>query len=102
MNSISSVSSYFNFACNIEQDILGITDDSRDVKNGYLFVARAGINSHGIKFIEDAISNGELFGFTGPINKQDGSVFLAEGEVATRAQLDTMMFYVEGIKAPMP
>jgi UDP-N-acetylmuramoyl-L-alanyl-D-glutamate--2,6-diaminopimelate ligase len=60
MNSISSVSSYFNFACNIEQDILGITDDSRDVKNGYLFVARAGINSHGIKFIEDAISNGAL------------------------------------------
>ena len=60
MNSISSISSYFNFACNIEQDILGITDDSRDVKNGYLFVARAGINSHGIKFIEDAISNGAL------------------------------------------
>ena len=60
MNSISSVSSYFNFACNIEQDILGITDDSRYVKNGYLFVARAGINSHGIKFIEDAISNGAL------------------------------------------
>jgi len=60
MNSISSVASYFNFACNIEQDILGITDDSRDVKNGYLFVARAGINSHGIKFIDDAISNGAL------------------------------------------
>jgi UDP-N-acetylmuramoyl-L-alanyl-D-glutamate--2,6-diaminopimelate ligase len=60
MNSILSVSSYFNFACNIEQDILGITDDSRDIKNGYLFVARAGINSHGIKFIDDAISNGAL------------------------------------------
>ena len=60
MNSISSVSSYFNFSCNIEQDILGITDDSRDVKNGYLFVARAGINSHGIKFIDNAISNGAL------------------------------------------
>ena len=52
MNSISSVSSYFNVACNIEKVILGITDDSRDVKNGYLFVARAGINSHGIKFID--------------------------------------------------
>ena len=60
MNRISSVSSYFNFACNIEQEILGITDDSRDVKNGYLFVARAGVNSHGIKFIDDAISNGAL------------------------------------------
>ena len=60
MNSISSVYSYFNFDCNIEQEILGITDDSRDVKNGYLFVARAGVNSHGIKFVDDAISNGAL------------------------------------------
>ncbi|MDA8958467.1 Mur ligase family protein, partial [Gammaproteobacteria bacterium] len=60
MNSISSVSSYFNVACNIEKFILGITDDSRDVKNGYLFVARAGINSHGIKFIDNAISNGAV------------------------------------------
>jgi UDP-N-acetylmuramoyl-L-alanyl-D-glutamate--2,6-diaminopimelate ligase len=60
MNSISSVSSYFNVACNIEKLILGITDDSRDVKNGYLFVAREGENSHGIKFIDNAISNGAL------------------------------------------
>jgi UDP-N-acetylmuramoyl-L-alanyl-D-glutamate--2,6-diaminopimelate ligase len=60
MNSISSVSSYFHFSCNVEQDILGITDDSRDVKDEYLFVARAGANVHGIKFIDDAISNGAL------------------------------------------
>ena len=52
--------------------------------------------------VKDAISAGELFGFTGPINKQDGSVFLKEGEVATRQQLDTMMFYVEGITSQVP
>ena len=52
--------------------------------------------------VKDAISAGELFGFTGPINKQDGTVFLAEGEVATRMQLDTMDFYVEGITASPP
>ena len=52
--------------------------------------------------VKDAISAGELFGFTGPINKQDGTVFLKEGEVATREQLDTMMFYVEGITAKQP
>jgi len=52
--------------------------------------------------VKDAISAGELFGFTGPINKQDGTVFLKEGEVATRQQLDTMMFYVEGITANPP
>jgi|TARA_R110000764_G_scaffold224444_1_gene313619 simple sugar transport system substrate-binding protein len=52
--------------------------------------------------VKDAISAGTLHGFTGPINKQDGTVFLAEGEVATRMQLDTMMFYVEGITAKAP
>jgi hypothetical protein len=29
-------------------------------------------------------------------------VFLKEGEVATRQQLDTMMFYVEGITSKVP
>ena len=52
--------------------------------------------------VKDAISAGTLHGFTGPINQQDGTVFLAEGEVATRLQLDTMMFYVEGITATAP
>ena len=52
--------------------------------------------------VKDAISAGTLHGFTGPINQQDGTVFLAEGEVATRMQLDTMMFYVEGITATAP
>ena len=52
--------------------------------------------------VKDAISAGELFGFTGPINKQDGTVFLKEGGVATRQQLDTMMFYVEGITSQVP
>ena len=54
------------------------------------------------QIVKDAISAGRLHGFTGPINKQDGSVFLKVGEVATRMQLDTMDFYVEGIKATPP
>ena len=52
--------------------------------------------------VKDAITAGTYFGFTGPINKQDGTVFLKEGEVATREQLDSMMFYVEGVTARMP
>jgi simple sugar transport system substrate-binding protein len=52
--------------------------------------------------VKDAITAGTYFGFTGPINKQDGTVFLADGEVATRMQLDTMDFYVEGITASAP
>jgi simple sugar transport system substrate-binding protein len=34
--------------------------------------------------------------------KQDGSVFLAEGEVATDLQLVTMDFYVQGMTGDIP
>jgi simple sugar transport system substrate-binding protein len=49
-----------------------------------------------------AIAAGEYHPFTGPINKQDGSVFLAEGEVATDEQLVTMNFYLEGMVGDIP
>ena len=52
--------------------------------------------------IRDQISAGTYFAFTGPLNKQDGTVFLAKGEVATRLQLDTMDFYVEGVEGKFP
>ncbi|AMY67896.1 BMP family ABC transporter substrate-binding protein [Frigidibacter mobilis] len=40
--------------------------------------------------------------FTGPLNKQDGSVWLAEGEVADDGTLAGLNFYVEGIKGDIP
>jgi|TARA_B100000795_G_scaffold34524_1_gene22778 simple sugar transport system substrate-binding protein len=40
--------------------------------------------------------------FTGPINKQDGSPWLAEGETASIGELMSMMFYVEGIDSQFP
>ncbi|HBZ45230.1 MAG TPA: BMP family ABC transporter substrate-binding protein, partial [Maritimibacter sp.] len=40
--------------------------------------------------------------FTGPINKQDGSVWLEEGETADDATLAGMDFYVEGIAGEIP
>ena len=49
-----------------------------------------------------AITDGSYHPFTGPINKQDGSVFLAEGEVATDEQLVTMNFYLEGMLGDIP
>jgi basic membrane protein A and related proteins len=49
-----------------------------------------------------AITAGEYHPFTGPINKQDGSVFLAEGEVATDEQLVGMNFYLEGMVGDIP
>jgi basic membrane protein A and related proteins len=49
-----------------------------------------------------AITAGTYHPFTGPINKQDGSVWLAEGEVANDGDLLSMMFYVEGITSEIP
>ena len=52
--------------------------------------------------IKDAISNGEFFAFTGPIYDNEGNLQLADGEVATDIQLNSMNYYVEGIDAKVP
>ncbi|MXU65279.1 BMP family ABC transporter substrate-binding protein [Oceanomicrobium pacificus] len=52
--------------------------------------------------IKDAIVAGELHSFTGPINKQDGTPWLAEGETADDGTLLGMNFYVEGIEGELP
>ena len=49
-----------------------------------------------------SIASGEYHPFTGPINKQDGSVWLAEGEVADDGTLAGLNFYVEGIEGDIP
>ena len=49
-----------------------------------------------------AITDGSYHPFTGPINKQDGSVWLAEGQVATDEELVAMNFYVEGMVGDIP
>jgi simple sugar transport system substrate-binding protein len=50
----------------------------------------------------DAIASGDYHPFTGPINRQDGSVWLAEGETADDGTLLGMDFYVEGLTATIP
>ncbi|MEO1732890.1 MAG: BMP family ABC transporter substrate-binding protein, partial [Pseudomonadota bacterium] len=50
----------------------------------------------------DAIAAGEYHPFTGPINKQDGSSWLAEGEVADDGTLAGMNFYIEGVTGEIP
>ncbi|MDP3339065.1 BMP family ABC transporter substrate-binding protein [Frigidibacter sp.] len=49
-----------------------------------------------------AIGDKSYHPFTGPLNKQDGSAWLAEGEVADDGTLAGMNFYVEGIKGDIP
>ena len=49
-----------------------------------------------------AIAGGRLHPFTGPINRQDGTPWLAEGETADDGTLLGMNFYVEGIEGTLP
>ncbi len=52
--------------------------------------------------IIDGIVDGSIHSFTGPIKKQDGSDWLAEGERADDGTLLGMNFYVEGIEGELP
>ena len=52
--------------------------------------------------LKDSLASGEYHAFTGPLNKQDGSPWLAEGETADDGTLAGMNFYVEGIEAEIP
>ena len=52
--------------------------------------------------IRDDIAAGSYHPFTGPLNKQDGSAWLADGEVADDGTLAGMNFYVEGITGSIP
>jgi simple sugar transport system substrate-binding protein len=49
-----------------------------------------------------SMAAGEFHPFTGPLNKQDGSAWLAEGEVADDGTLAGMNFYVEGVDGELP
>ncbi|MEL7115595.1 MAG: BMP family ABC transporter substrate-binding protein [Pseudomonadota bacterium] len=49
-----------------------------------------------------AMAAGEYHPFTGPINKQDGSAWLGEGEVADDGTLLGMNFYIEGLTGDVP
>ncbi len=50
----------------------------------------------------EKIASGDYHPFTGPLKKQDGSDWLAEGEVADDGTLAGMNFYVEGLEGDIP
>ncbi len=52
--------------------------------------------------LRDSMAAGEYHPFTGPIMKQDGTQWLAEGETASDEDLLGMNFYVEGITGDIP
>ena len=52
--------------------------------------------------LRDSIAGGGYHPFTGPLNTQDGSAWLAEGEGADDGTLAGMSFYVEGLTGDIP
>jgi simple sugar transport system substrate-binding protein len=52
--------------------------------------------------LKASIADGSYHPFTGPLKKQDGSDFLADGETADDGTLAGMNFYVEGITGDIP
>ena len=59
------------------------------------------VRAEALQMIED-IKTGAYHPFTGPLNKQDGSAWLADGEVADDGTLAGMGFYVEGLTGDIP
>jgi basic membrane protein A len=52
--------------------------------------------------LRDSIATGEYHPFTGPINMQDGTAWLADGELPEDGPLAGMGFFVEGMTAELP
>ncbi len=52
--------------------------------------------------MKQSIIDGSYHPFTGPLNKQDGTPWLAEGEVADDGALAGMDFYLEGVTGDIP
>lgn len=50
----------------------------------------------------DALAKGTYHAFTGPLNKQDGSVWLTDGQTADDPTLLGMNFYVQGLDGEIP
>jgi len=61
----------------------------------------ADVKAEALAMVE-AMRTGAYHPFTGPINKQDGSAWLAEGETADDGTLAGMNFYIEGVSGEVP
>ena len=77
----------------IKEGMVAIGDFSNDIPADVQASAKA---------LKDALSSGATHSFTGPINKQDGSAWLAAGETADDGTLAGMNFYVEGVEGEVP
>jgi basic membrane protein A len=49
-----------------------------------------------------AMSAGTLHPFKGPLKRQDGTVWMADGQIPSDEELKKVNFYVEGIQGSLP
>lgn len=59
-SALSELATVVSGSCNGDATVTGITHDSRLVQPGDLYVALPGANTHGIKFVDQAMSNGAV------------------------------------------
>ncbi|MEM0946361.1 MAG: BMP family ABC transporter substrate-binding protein [Pseudomonadota bacterium] len=64
-------------------------------------VIPADVRAEAQAMVDDIVS-GAYHPFTGPLSKQDGTAWLADGEVADDGALAGMDFYVEGVTGDIP
>jgi basic membrane protein A and related proteins len=93
------------------QDVMDGTWESKDswdgISTGMVKIGEitdavpADVKAEAMDLIEQ-MKAGTFSPFTGPINKQDGSAWLADGEIADDGTLAGMNFYVEGIVGDIP
>ena len=55
-----------------------------------------------IKAVYAKMEKGEFNPFTGPIVSNEGKEMIAKGKVASDADLQSMMYYVEGVASKVP
>ena len=60
MKKLKEVLNILGISSNDDNEVLGISCDSRKIKKGYIFVAFNGLHHKGSDFIEDALKNGAI------------------------------------------
>jgi len=60
MSKISALNKFFPTGEFQDVFISGVTDDSRCVLPGYIFIARMGVTCHGLEFADEAIASGAI------------------------------------------
>ena len=76
MKTLNEVLSLFNIESDINNEVRGITSDSRKVEEGFIFIVLKGIHYNGKDFIKEALNKGAVAVFNEEI--QDDNIYRIE------------------------